>query len=186
MCGFGGGRQVQRCAAGGGGHVAPEAGHTHAEREHHEQEHRREHAHQQVVREQVVEVAGQVGGPQAALHGHREQQEQREAGGERDRQREAVALVELSQRGWPGVVGVGLPPHGGHGLRHVDRKLVRWRVLAGMQAGAAVVAQVGQEVDVGLAEFEPARHGRKHGAEAFAVAAGVADLHLARHLGFGR
>jgi hypothetical protein len=71
-------------------------------------------------------------------------------------------------------------------LRHVDGKFVRRRVLAGMQAGAAVVAQVGQEMDVGLAEFEPSRHGREHRAKTLAVAAGIADLHLARHLVFGR
>jgi len=36
-------------------------------------------------------------------------------------------------------------------------------------------------VGIGLvAEVQPARHGREHGAEAFAVAAGVADLQDAR------
>ena len=44
-----------------------------------------------------------------------------------------------------------------------------------MQAGAAVVAQIGQVVNVGLAEFKPARHRRKHrrldGGQADAVAA---------------
>ena len=43
------------------------------------------------------------------------------------------------------------------------------------------MAQIGQVVGVGFAKFEPARHGRKHGTEALAVAAGVADLQLARH-----
>jgi hypothetical protein len=51
-----------------------------------------------------------------------------------------------------------------------------------MQAGAAVVAQVGQEVDVGLAELQPPRHRREHRAKALAVAAGIADLHLAADL----
>ena len=39
--------------------------------------------------------------------------------------------------------------------RDVDGKLVRRCVLAGVQAGAAVVAQVGDEVHVGLAESQP-------------------------------
>ncbi|MNW14337.1 hypothetical protein D3C71_2125370 [compost metagenome] len=43
------------------------------------------------------------------------------------------------------------------------------------------MAQVGNEMDVGLAKLQPPRHGREHAAEAFAVAAGVADLQLARH-----
>ena len=45
------------------------------------------------------------------------------------------------------------------------------RVLAGMQTGAAVMAQVGEVIDVGLAELEPPGHGRKNRAKTFAVAA---------------
>ena len=97
-----------------------------------------------------------------------------------------MALVQPAQRRRPGIVGVGLRAHLGHGLRHVDGELVRWRVLAGMQAGATVVAKVGQVVDVGLAELQPARHGRKHRTESLAIAAGIADLHDPRHFGLFR
>ncbi|KAG1179624.1 hypothetical protein G6F35_016218 [Rhizopus arrhizus] len=61
---------------------------------------------------------------------------------------------------------------------------MRRRVLTGVQTGAAVVAQVGQIVQVGLAKFQAAGHGREHRAEAFAIAAGVADLHDAGDFGF--
>jgi hypothetical protein len=60
---------------------------------------------------------------------------------------------------------------------------MRRRVLAGVQAGAAVVAEIGEVVDVGLAKLQPPRHGREHGAKTFAVAAGIADLQYTRHLG---
>ena len=63
---------------------------------------------------------------------------------------------------------------------------MRRRVLAGVQAGPAVVAQVGQKVDVGLAEFQAPRHRWEDGAKRLAVAAGIADLHLAGHLALGR
>ena len=186
--GLGRGGGTQRRTAGGGRHVAPEAAHAQAQREHGEQEHRREQAHQQVVREDAVEAAHR-GLPQRgdalAMQHHGQQQKQREPGHQRQGQREAVALVQLAQRGRPGVVRIGLAANLGHGLRNVHRKFVRRCVLAGVQAGAAVVAQVGNEMDIGLAKFQPPCHGREHGAKAFAVAAGIADLQLARHLGFG-
>src|SRR5690606_36647688 len=54
---------------------------------------------------------------------------------------------------------------------------MRRSILAGVQAGTAVVTQIGQVIDVGLAEFQPERHGREYGAKALAVAAGITDLH---------
>ena len=65
------------------------------------------------------------------------------------------------------------------GSRKIHRELMRRSVLTCIKALAAVVAQVGEEMHVRLAEFQPPRHGREHRAEAFAVAAGVADVHLA-------
>ena len=134
----------------------------------------------QVVREHRVEVAGQLARRRATLSSPR-----RAPGKARAPPRVASATVsgrcagtERAEAARPRVVGVGLDAHLRHRPRHVDRELVRRRVLAGVQAGAAVVAQVGQVVDVGLAELEPARHRREDGAEAFAVAAGIADLHL--------
>ena len=174
-----------RRAAGGGLHLAQEAAHPHAQRQHREPEHRREQADQQVVRKDGVEVATQPRAPDRPPGHHRQHQEQRQAQCQRHRQHEPVGLVQAPQPRRPGVVGIGLAAHRGHGLRHVHHELVRRRVLAGVQAGTAVVAQVGQVVHVGLGELQPARHGRKHGAEAFAVAAGVADGELARDLGLG-
>ncbi len=112
-----------------------------------------------------------------------EHEEGDQAGRQRQGHGEAVARVERAEGPRPGVVDVGLAAHPRHRPRHVDRELVRRRVLAGVQAGAAVVAEVGEVVDVGLGELEPARHRRKDGAKAFAVAAGVADLQLPRDLG---
>ena len=61
---------------------------------------------------------------------------------------------------------------------------MRRRILAGVQAGPAVVAQVGQVVHICLAKLQTARHGREDGAKTFAVAAGIADLHHACHFAF--
>ena len=47
-----------------------------------------------------------------------------------------------------------------------------------MQAGAAVVAEVGQVMHVSLGEVQATGHGGKDRAEPFAVTAGVADMHL--------
>jgi hypothetical protein len=80
------------------------------------------------------------------------------------------------------MVRVSLEPDPGHGLRHVNFKLVWWCVLAGVQAGATVVAQVGQVVNVRFAKFEAPRHGRKDGTETFTVTTGIAYLHLPRYL----
>jgi len=69
------------------------------------------------------------------------------------REREAVALVELSERAWArrSPVLQSASRTVAMALRHVDRELVRRGVLASVQAGAAVVAQVRQVVNVGLA-----------------------------------
>ena len=63
----------------------------------------------------------------------------------------------------------------GQGLGHDHVEGVGWGVLAVEQAGPAVVAQVGQEVDVAVGEQPPPLHGREHRAQPLAVAAGVAD-----------
>ncbi|MNS41901.1 hypothetical protein D3C72_742680 [compost metagenome] len=164
--------------------VAPEARDAHRQGQHRKPEHHAKHQRQRVVREHGIEVAGHGLMKQSARHQHGQHQKQRQAAGGSQRQDQPVALVQRAQRGGPGVVGVGLHAHLGHGLRHVHREFMRRRVLAGVQTGAAVVAQVGQVVQVGLAEFQSARHRRKHRAEPFAIAAGVAYLHDARDFGF--
>jgi hypothetical protein len=55
-----------------------------------------------------------------------------------------------------------------------------------MQASAAVVAEIGQVMNIVAAKLQPAGHGRKDCTKALAVAAGVADLHLTGDLDFGR
>jgi hypothetical protein len=45
------------------------------------------------------------------------------------------------------------------------------------------VAQVGQEVHIRAPELQATRHGWKYRAEPLTVAARIADLHLACHLG---
>ena len=93
--------------------------------------------------------------------------------------------VERAQRLGPRVVDVRIGAHERRGPRHDDGEFMRRRVLARVEAGAAVVTEIGEVVDVGVPEFEPPGHRRKDGAEALAIAAGVADLHDARELGLG-
>src|SRR5207249_11512925 len=64
-------------------------------------------------------------------------------------------------------------------LWYINGELVRGRVLAGVIALGAVVAEVRKVVDVGFAECLPALHSGEDGAIAFAVPAGVADHHQA-------
>ena len=158
--------------------IAPEARHANAQRQRRKGKHRREQRDHQAMRKDGVEAARRRLAPQRALHGRSHGQEEGQRGRQRRRQHEAVALVQPPQRGRPSVVRVGAHAHPGHRLRHVDGKFVWRRVLAGVQAGTAAVAQVGQVVDVGRRKLQPPRHRRKHRAEALAVAAGVADLHL--------
>ena len=188
VCGFGSGRAADIHIAGGGLHILPEAAHAHEQCEDHEQEHRRKDADQQIVREQVVEVVAQIAVPQlanATLRSDGQRKEQEEAGDQCQGQGQAVFLVQLAHGGRPGIVGIGLAAHFGHGLGDVDAEFVRRCVLAGVQAGAAVVAEIGQVMHIGLTELQTARHGREHGAETFAIAAGIADLHHTRHFAFG-
>ena len=60
---------------------------------------------------------------------------------------------------------------------NVDAELVGRGILTGVVAALAVVAEVGEVVEVPLGEVAPELHGGEDGAEAFAVAAGVADFH---------
>ena len=50
-------------------------------------------------------------------------------------------------------------------------------VLTGVQAGTAVVAQVGQIIKIGFAvDLQAARHGWEDGTETFAIATGITNL----------
>ena len=170
----------------GGRHLTPEPPQPQPQGQHGPQKHRSKQAHQQIVWKQGVKIAARLGAPQGALAGQRQQQKQRQARRQGQTEHQTVALVQPPQRGRPGVIGIGLDSDLSHALGHVHGKRMGRRVLAGVQTGTTVVAQISQIVQVGLAELQSSRHGRKYGAKAFAVAAGIADLHLARQLSFGR
>ena len=62
--------------------------------------------------------------------------------------------------------------------RQVEGEFMRFRILAGIIAAAAIVAEIGELGDVAEREGALAVDCRKDGAEALAIAAGVADLDL--------
>jgi hypothetical protein len=97
----------------------------------------------------------------------------------------AVALEERPHRPRPGVIGVGFHPQRREGLRHVDPPGMRRCILAGMEAALAAMAQIGQVAEVAGREIPPQLHRREDRAIALAVAAGVADLHVAPCIGQG-
>ena len=115
------------------------------------------------------------------MEAHSQHQKQCQSGRQGQRQRQPIAPVERSAGAGPSVVGIGLAAQLRHRFGHVDRELVGRGVLACVQTGATVVAQIGQVMCIGFAKLKAARHGREDSAEALAVAAGIADLHLARH-----
>ncbi len=147
------------------------------------QEHDAEQHREEVMREDRVEISLERLVDQPPVHGNRQHEEQRQPPSQRPRHREPGALIGPAECGGPRILLIGELAHLRHGLRHVDGELVWRRVLARMQARTAVVAEIGEIVRVGLIEFQPPRHRRKHRAEAFAIAARVADLHDARDLG---
>src|SRR5205814_5826764 len=71
-------------------------------------------------------------------------EEEGEASGERERDDGAVAPVGRAESSGPRVVLVALASNLCEHLRHVDRELVGRRVLARVEARAAVVAEVGE------------------------------------------
>ena len=74
-------------------------------------------------------------------------------------------------------------PHRGQDPRRIDRELVRRRVHAGVEAGPAVVAQVGQLGDVARVQQGAAFQRGEHRAVPLAVPARVADVQLPLGLG---
>jgi len=178
FCGFGGSRRSQRCATGRGRHLTPKAPHT--QRECHDRKHknRGKQTDHQIVWKQGIKTTGHRTTEQGALAQHDQHQEQGQACRQRQRHGQAIALVKRAQCGRPSVVGIGLPPHDRQGLRHIDRKLMGRRILTGMQTSAAVVAQIGQVMNVGFAEFQAPSHGGKDRAKTFAITTSVANLHL--------
>jgi hypothetical protein len=70
-------------------------------------------------------------------------------------------------------------------LGNIYAEFVRRSVLACVEALAAVMAEVGQIVEIGVCETQTAFHSGEHGAKPFAVAAGIADGHDAFALAAG-
>src|SRR6218665_2232209 len=179
-------RARQRRATGDNGDVAQKSAHPDSQGQARKQKHPNKQQHQDAVRENVVKISAPAHLPWSAVGEHCLKQKQGQEKYQRQRNAHTVVLVELPQRRWPGIVRIGLDTHARHGPGHVDGKLVRRCVLACTQASATVVAQVGQEVDIGFSEFQPAGHRREYGTKSFAIAAGVANLHLTRHFGFSQ
>lgn len=86
---------------------------------------------------QPVKIALRVAAPQRAVQSQRQQQENRQCCGQGQRQGQANALIKLAQSGRLGVVHVGLKPDLGHGLRQIDSRLMRRRVLTASRAISA-------------------------------------------------
>ena len=123
--------------------------------------------------------------PEGALSPQADRQEHGECSDQRQREHESVALIKAPERSWPRVFGVSHPAYPSHRLGNIDAKRVGRCVLAGMQAGAAVMAQICEVMNIGLRKFEAPGHGWKNGAITFAIAACIADFHLPSDLGLG-
>ena len=90
-------------------------------------------------------------------HGHAQRRYQR--------YQKSVVLKKTFHGLRPGELAVGFQPKLGHGPGHVQGKLVGRRILAGVVTAAAIVAQVGQILQILPVKRPPELHGRKHGAE---------------------
>ena len=88
------------------------------------------------------------------------------------------------QRGGPGILRIRLATDFGQHRRHVHVERMRRRELAVVVASAAIVAEVGEVVEVAVGEGAPQLHGGEHRAQPLAIAARVADRH--QPVGFGQ
>ncbi len=97
----------------------------------------------------------------------------------------SVAPEESGKRTRPGVALVCLQAKLRQDSWQIQRELVRRSVLAGVIAAAAIVAEVGEIAQIAAGELTAQLDGRKDGAIAFAIPAGVADFHEAAGLLLG-
>ena len=160
--------------------VAPERAHAHHERHDRIEERRAEQRRHRIVRHQLVERAR--AGMDAEQHRRSCQcGEAEDEGGDAERRddadRKPVAREQAGEGARPGIGGIGIGAHDRQRLRHVDVEFVRRRELAVDVAGAAAVAEIGEIVEVAVGKRAAHFHRREHRAEAFAVAAGIADRH---------
>ena len=161
--------------------LAPVAPQRQSDRSQRRQEGGREDRHHRRMRKDRVEALARRR-PQRA----RRPEQRRDPQDERQRDPDAAFVEGAPQPGRPGVPLPALLPHFGERRRQVEGELVRLRVLAGVVAAAAVVAEVGELRDVARGEDLLAGHRGEDGAIALAIAAGVADLDLAARLVDGR
>jgi hypothetical protein len=168
-------------------HVGPEAQEAREQRDRHEGAHQGEDRGHHAVREHGVERALRIGPRSEEARRTREDAGEREEEREAERGREADHRAVLTERApepiGPRVLAVGFAAHLREHAREVELELVRRRVLAGVEAGAAVVAEVGEVVHVAFGEFQAPLERREHRAVALAVAAGVADREDALRFG---
>ena len=140
--------------------VAHESGDTDRHRDQREQKDDPEQAHHHTVRDDGVEVGGPIGWRQSSRrrgsHDRAENHREAESG------QQAVPSERDAERARPGVLLIGLQPNLRERLRHVDAELVRRRVLACIQALAAVVTEIREVNEVHLGERLPLFHRRKH------------------------
>ncbi len=156
----------------------PEVAHAHAERDQAEAEgEHEEHEHEPVGHDGVEGLGAGMRREEdlgaAREQGAREEDEGGQEGGHEDR--EAVGGEARGELWGPGEFGVGLAAQPGHDLGVVQVELVRRRVLAGVVAAPAVVAEVGEVLELRVRERAAQFHHRKDRAESLAVAACVAD-----------
>ena len=170
---------------GAGAGADPEIPRRHRQRKQGVEEARRGDRQHRLIRDHRIERPrpDMDGEQRRAVQQRREQQHR----GDRQRRDEAdqraVRAKQPGERARPGVVGIALLAELGEGLGNIDPEFMRRGVLAAVETGAAAVAQIGEVAEVGRGEVAAQLHGGEHRAIALAIAAGVADLHVAA--GFG-
>ena len=133
-------RRLGRTGLVAGAHGCPIVAQAHGQGQHRGDKHGPENTHEHLVRKQRIEIARFHGLPQAAVQGQAGQQKATDGCAQGQRDDQSVALVQLRQRCRPGIGLVSAHTQRGHGSWHVDSKVIGRRVLAGVQAGAALVA----------------------------------------------
>ncbi len=96
---------------------------------------------------------------------------------------EPVPLEDPAKASWPSMIRIAFGAQFGEGAGQVHAPLMRRRVLAGVIASFAVVAEVREVGQVAVGEGSAQLHRREDRAVALAIAAGIADLHGAAGLG---
>ncbi len=160
--------------------VAPERAHAHDQRHDGIEKHAAEQRRHRIVRHQFVERAGSGMDAEqhlAVVEGGEAEDERRDAQRRDDADRKPVAREQAGKSARPGIGGVGVGARDRQRLRDVDVEFMRRRELAVGVAGAAAVAEIGEIIEVAVGKRAAHLHRRKHRAEAFAVAAGIADRH---------